>query len=71
MTIWISLIEAIHVVQVFRQGYLDARCRSLTRWERKDGQKVKVSQLVEDLLSQGIGKTPESALKLVVGEHTS
>ena len=71
MTIWSSLIEVIHVVQVFRQGYVEARYRPLTRWERKDGQKVKVSQPVEDLLKQGVGKTPESALKLVVGQYTS
>lgn len=53
---------------VFRQGYIEAKFRPFTHWERKDGQKVKASHLVEDLLNQGVGKTPESALKLVVDD---
>ncbi|KAF8799367.1 hypothetical protein BYT27DRAFT_7176440 [Phlegmacium glaucopus] len=53
---------------VFHQGYVEARYRPFTRWERKDAQKVKVSQPVEDLLKQGVGKTPENALKLVVDD---
>lgn len=70
-TIWSSLIKVIHVIQVFHQGYVEARFRPLTRWERKDGQKVKTSQPVEDLLKHGVGKTPESALQLIVGQYTS
>jgi hypothetical protein len=64
-----SLTEVIHVVQVFRQGFLEPKYRPFAHWERKDGVVVKPSHLVLDLLEQGVGKTPESALKLVVGEH--
>jgi len=51
---------------VFRQGYLEAKLRPFTYWERKDGSKVKASYPVLDLLEEGVGKTPESALKLLV-----
>ncbi|KAF8895640.1 hypothetical protein BD779DRAFT_1609136 [Infundibulicybe gibba] len=51
---------------VFRQGFVEAKHRPSTWWERKDGQKVKASHLVEELLQQGIGKCQESAIKLVV-----
>jgi len=51
---------------VFRQGYVEAKYRPFTRWERKDGCVVKPSHPVLDLLDQGVGKTPETALRLVV-----
>lgn len=54
-------------ITVFRQGFVEARHRPSTWWERKDGQKVKPGHSVEDLLKQGVGKCPENALKLVVG----
>ncbi|GLB38667.1 putative MYND finger [Lyophyllum shimeji] len=53
-------------VVVFRQGFVEAKYRPATWWERKDGQKVKGSLSVEELLAQGVGRCPESALKLVV-----
>ncbi|RDB14834.1 hypothetical protein Hypma_016378 [Hypsizygus marmoreus] len=53
-------------VQVFRQGFVEAKFRPATWWEGKDGQKVKASQSVEELLMQGVGKCPDNALKLVV-----
>ncbi|KAF9465262.1 hypothetical protein BDZ94DRAFT_1281490 [Collybia nuda] len=53
---------------VFRQGFVEARHRPSTWWERKDGQKVKPGFSVEELLKQGVGKCPESALKLVVAD---
>ncbi|KAF9054824.1 hypothetical protein BJ165DRAFT_1337235 [Panaeolus papilionaceus] len=53
---------------VFRQGYVEAKYRPVSWWERKDGVAVKVSQLIEDLVKVGVGKTPEGALKLVVDD---
>jgi len=52
---------------VFRQGCIDSRYRPYTRGEYGDCCKVPVSQPIEVLLNQGIGKTRESALQLVVG----
>jgi len=51
---------------VFRQGYVEAKYRAFAHWERKDGGLVKPSHPVLDLLEHGVGKTPETALKLVV-----
>lgn len=53
---------------VFRQGFVGAKYRSVAFWERRDGQRIKGSHNVEDLLEQGVGKCEESALRLVVGE---
>jgi len=53
---------------VFRQGYVEPKLRPCARWERQDGQRVKACHLVEDLLEHGVGKTPETALKLVVDD---
>jgi len=51
---------------VFRQGFVESKYRPFVHWERKDGGLVKPSHTVVDLLEQGVGKTPETALKLVV-----
>jgi hypothetical protein len=64
-----SLTEVIHVVQVFRQGFVESKYRPFVHWERKDGGHVKPSHTVVDLLEQGVGKTPETSLKLVIGEQ--
>jgi len=53
---------------VFRQGYIDARYRPFARWEYGDGYRVSVSQPVEVLFNQGIGRTREGALQLVIGK---
>ena len=53
---------------VFHQGYVEARHRPTTWWEKTDGHKIKGSQVVEDLLKQGVGKCQTTALRLVVGE---
>lgn len=53
---------------VFRQGFVEAKHRPSAYWEKKDGQRIKGSQVVEHLLEQGVGKCHESALRLVVGE---
>ncbi|KAG5646014.1 hypothetical protein DXG03_004616 [Asterophora parasitica] len=60
------LTNAIAVYTVFRQGFVEAQYRPLTWWEKKDGQKVKASHSVEELLVQGVGRCPETALKLIV-----
>lgn len=64
-----SLTEVVHVVQVFRQGYVEAKNRPFVHWQRKDGVAVKPSCIIVELLEEGVGVTPESALTLVVGEH--
>ncbi|TFK71306.1 hypothetical protein BDN72DRAFT_837912 [Pluteus cervinus] len=51
---------------VFRQGFVEAKHRPSTWWEKKDGQKVKNSHLVDDLIKQGVGKCQENALGLIV-----
>ncbi|KAF8626007.1 hypothetical protein AX17_006730 [Amanita inopinata Kibby_2008] len=51
---------------VFRQGFIEARHRPAAWWEKKDGFKVKAISSLEDLLNEGVGKCPETALKLVV-----
>lgn len=51
---------------VFRQGFVEPQYRPATWWENKEGQKVKASHSVEALLEQGVGRCPETALKLIV-----
>ncbi|KAH7925591.1 hypothetical protein BV22DRAFT_1088751 [Leucogyrophana mollusca] len=53
---------------LFRQGFVEAKHRSLSWWERNDGQKVHGSNTVEELLKLGVGKCPQSALKLVIAD---
>lgn len=64
-----KLIDLEDVLEhVFRQGFVEAKHRPLTWWEKVDGVRVKGCQVVEELLKQGVGKCPETALKLVIGE---
>lgn len=49
------------------QGFVEPKHRPSTWWEKSDGEKIKSSQYVEELLEKGIGKCPDTALKLVVG----
>ncbi|KAF7986974.1 hypothetical protein HWV62_31 [Athelia sp. TMB] len=51
---------------VFRQGYVEAKYRPATWWERTDGVKVKGHHGVEELLNLGHGKCQDSALKLMI-----
>ncbi|KAG5651220.1 hypothetical protein H0H81_009449 [Sphagnurus paluster] len=53
-------------ITVFRQGFVEAQYRPATWWENKEGQKVKSSHSVELLLEQGVGRCPQTALKLIV-----
>ncbi|KAG6830580.1 hypothetical protein H0H92_016031 [Tricholoma furcatifolium] len=62
-----KLIDLEDVLEhVFRQGFVEPRYRPLTWWEKGDGLKLKPSHPIEDLLQQGIGKTPETSLKLYI-----
>lgn len=54
-------------IQVFRQGFVEARYRPVSTWVRKDGAPVRPSDVVDELLKQGVGKCAETAIKLVVG----
>jgi len=56
---------------VFRQGFVHAKYRPATWWEKKDGAKVKPTTSVESLLLEGIGKCPDSALKLYIEDLPS
>ena len=53
---------------MFRQGFVDAKYRPATWWEKKDGVAVKASSAIDDLLIEGVGKCPDTALKLVIGK---
>ena len=53
---------------VFRQGYVEAKHRSSVWWEKYDGVKVKGSDVVEELLEQGVGQCEQTALRLIVGK---
>ncbi|KAI5836282.1 hypothetical protein K523DRAFT_367611 [Schizophyllum commune Tattone D] len=53
---------------VFRQGYIEAKYRSSTYWERADGTPVKASESIEGVMTMGVGMTPENPLKLVVDD---
>jgi hypothetical protein len=52
---------------VFRQGFIEAKHRPSSWWENMDGKKIKGSQVVEDLLGQGVGQCQDTALKLIIG----
>lgn len=52
---------------VFRQGYVEAKHRPVSYWERKDGSKIKASSSVEHLLLEGLGLCEKTAIRLVVG----
>lgn len=53
---------------VFQQGFVDAKLRPLSWWEKCDGAKVKGCIPVEELLDEGVGRSQETALRLVIGE---
>jgi len=51
---------------VFRQGFVEAKHRSATWWETKEGVKVRAAASVEEVLREGVGRCPETSLRLVV-----
>ncbi len=52
---------------VFQQGFVDPKWRSVSWWEEYTSLRLKASQAVEELLGRGIGNSPASALRLVIG----
>ncbi|TDL22171.1 hypothetical protein BD410DRAFT_788881 [Rickenella mellea] len=53
---------------VFEQGFVDATLRPLSWWEKCDGAKVKGCIPVEELLDEGVGRSQETALRLVIAD---
>ena len=53
---------------IFQQGFVDAKYRSMTWWEQHDGVSVKATHGVQELLKLGVGRSPETALRLVIGK---
>ncbi|KAG6840865.1 hypothetical protein C0991_003668 [Blastosporella zonata] len=60
-----------NVVTVFRQGFVEPKYRPSTWWENRDGLKLKAGHLVEELLQQGVGRSPETSLKLIIQDMPS
>jgi hypothetical protein len=52
---------------VFGQGFVDPKLRSVVWWEDCTSVRLKASSIVQDLLAQGAGSTPETALRLIIG----
>ncbi|KAG1825029.1 hypothetical protein EV424DRAFT_1394685 [Suillus variegatus] len=53
---------------LFRQGFVEAQHRSLSYWENHSGQRLNPSDALEELLTEGAGKCPQSALRLVIAD---
>jgi hypothetical protein len=53
---------------LFRQGFIEVQHRPLSYWENHDGQRLNAGRAVEELLKEGAGACPQSALRLVIGE---
>ena len=63
-----SLVDLEDVLDhVFQQGFVDPKWRSVSWWEECTSARLKASHAVQDLLARGIGSTPASALRLVIG----
>ena len=60
-------VELLHPI-VFRQGYVEAKHRSASWWETKEAVKVRAGAPVEEVLREGVGRCPETSLRLVVRE---
>ncbi|KAG2155798.1 uncharacterized protein EDB93DRAFT_1101586 [Suillus bovinus] len=56
---------------LFCQGFVEAQHRSLSYWENHDGQRLNPSHSLEELLTEGAGKCPQSALRLVIVMFTT
>lgn len=52
---------------IFAQGYVEAKFRPVSWWEKCSGDKVKGSLCVDELLQQGVGHCQETAMRLVIG----
>ncbi|KAG6336763.1 hypothetical protein ID866_2332 [Astraeus odoratus] len=56
---------------LFSQGFIDAKYRPVAFWENHEGQRVQSAHVVEELLKDGFGKCPQSALRLVIADAPS
>lgn len=54
---------------LFRQGFIEAKYRSVSFWENHEGHRVSSGHLVEELLKNGAGKCPQTAIRLVIGKQ--
>jgi len=52
---------------IFQQGFVDPKWRSVSWWEECTTARVKASHAIQELLARGVGNTPTSALRLVIG----
>jgi hypothetical protein len=52
---------------VFQQGFVDPKWRSVSWWEECTSTRLKASHAVQDLLARGVGNTPATALRLIIG----
>lgn len=53
---------------LFRQGFVEAQHRSLSYWENHNGQRLNPGHVLEELLTEGEGKCPQSALRLIIAD---
>ena len=53
---------------IFNEGFVEPKYRPVSWWEKTCGEKVKGSLNVDELLSQGVGKCEETALRLIIGQ---
>ncbi|KAJ8593949.1 hypothetical protein M405DRAFT_809990 [Rhizopogon salebrosus TDB-379] len=53
---------------LFRQGFIEVQHRPLSYWENHDGQRLNAGRAVEELLKEGAGACPQSALRLVIAD---
>ena len=72
----VDVSDAVHLFDledvldhVFEQGFVDPKWRSVTWWEDNTIVRLKASSTVQDLLARGAGSTPETALRLIIGER--
>jgi hypothetical protein len=52
--------------RVFERGFEDPKRRSVVWWEDCNSVRLKASHNVDDLLAQGAGSSPETALRLII-----
>ncbi|KAF8555266.1 hypothetical protein OG21DRAFT_932597 [Imleria badia] len=55
---------------LFRQGFIEAKHRSVSFWENHEGHRVGGGHSVEELLKDGAGRCPQTALRLVIADST-
>lgn len=58
--------QLLRVLVIFQQGFVVAKYRPMTWWEQHDGVSVKATYGVQELLKLGVGRSPDTALRLVI-----